>query len=210
MTLPVPDGVTASSVVDKYLEAIGGENKLMAVKSLMMTSTAKVQGIDITLVNKVSAPNKTSIVVSGMGQTFQKVIFDGEKGYQEAQGKRTDMEAEAIAKAKVKNVILSDLDYKHGELIRVEPLEGKNAYVLKYNETEVFYDIETGLKVKEVVTTKTPDGAEMQVPTIYSDYKEVNGLKFPHTIGQKMGPMDLTFTVQEIKINEGVSDEDFK
>ena len=210
MTLPVPDGVTASSVVDKYLEAIGGENKLMAVKSLMMTSTAKVQGIDITLVNKVSAPNKTSIVVSGMGQTFQKVIFDGEKGYQERQGKRTDMEAEAIAKAKVKNVILSDLDYKHGELIRVEPLEGKNAYVLKYNETEVFYDIETGLKVKEVVTTKTPDGKEVTVPTLFSDYKEVNGIKFPHTIGQKMGPMDLTFTVQEIKINEGVSDEDFK
>ena len=69
--------------------------------------------------------------------------------------------------------------------------------------------MESGLKVKSVNTVKTPDGKEVKVPTIYSDYKEVNGIKFPHSIGQKMGPMEVTFLVQEITINQDVSEEDF-
>jgi hypothetical protein len=68
----------------------------------------------------------------------------------------------------------------------------------------------TGFKVKSVSTVKTPDGKETKVPTIFSDYKEVNGIKFPHSIGQKNGPMDLNFEIKEIKVNEGVTAEDFK
>ena len=45
---------------------------------------------------------------------------------------------------------------------------------------------------------------------MFSDYKEVNGVKFPHSIGIKSGPMNLDFVVKEIKINEGVSDADFE
>ena len=55
-----------------------------------------------------------------------------------------------------------------------------------------------------------PDGKEIKVPTVYADYKEVNGVKFPHAIGIKSGPMNLDFVVQEIKVNEGVSDADFE
>jgi hypothetical protein len=38
----------------------------------------------------------------------------------------------------------------------------------------------------------------------------VNGVLFPHKIDLKMGPMDLNFEIKEIKINENVTDEDFK
>ena len=106
--------------------------------------------------------------------------------------------------------IFSDLNYMKGTLVRIEPLEGKNAIVLKFNDTEVFYDMSTWLKVKEVKKVKTPDGQEVAVPTVFGDYKEVNGVKFPYSIGQKMGPMDLNFEIKEIKVNEGVSDADFK
>ncbi|MGB0880693.1 MAG: M16 family metallopeptidase [Polaribacter sp.] len=209
MTLPVPEGMTAANVVDKYFEAIGGKNKVAAVKSVMMVSGAKVQGIDVTLTMKSAAPNKSSLVVMGMGQVFQKVIFDGEKGYQEARGQRKDTEGEELAKAKATKAPFSDEAYKSGKLVRIEPLEGKNAYVIEYRGEEIFYDMESGLKVKSITTVKGPQG-EVKVPTTYSDYKEVNGIKFPHKMGQKMGPMDLSFEITEIKINEGVSDEDFK
>ena len=106
--------------------------------------------------------------------------------------------------------IHKDLAYASGELLRIEPLEGKNAIVLKYKDSEVYYDMTSGLKVKEVKTAKTPDGKEVKIPTVYSDYKEVNGVKFPHAIGIKSGPMNLDFVVQEIKVNEGVSDADFE
>ncbi|ARV15474.1 M16 family metallopeptidase [Polaribacter sp. SA4-12] len=210
MIIPIPKGVTAATVVDKYIDAIGGKDKLMAVKSIVMTSGAKVQGMDISLVAKTAAPNKSSVVVSGMGQVLSKMVFDGETGYQEAQGRKKEMSADEIVKAKAKNVITEELAYKNGELLRIEPLDGKKVYVIKHNDTEIFFDVKSGLKVKEVKIVKTPDGKEVRVPTVFSNYKEVNGMKFPFTIGQKMGPMDLNFEVTDIKINEGVSDVDFK
>ncbi|MCL7752853.1 pitrilysin family protein [Polaribacter sp. Z022] len=209
MTIPIPNGVTASTVVDKYINAIGGKDKLMAVKSLVITSTAKVQGMEITLVTKAAAPNKTSVVVSGMGRVFSKMVFDGETGYQEAQGRKKDMTADEIAKAKAKNAISEELDYKNGTLLRIEPLNDKKAYVIKYEDKEIFFDVKSGLKLKEVKTVKA-GGKEVSIPTVFSNYKELNGMKFPYTIGQKMGPMDMKFEVKDIKINEGVTDADFK
>lgn len=170
----------------------------------------RFQGTPLVLTSKLASPNKSSSILTAMGMVFQKSVFDGEKGYQEAQGNRKEMTSEEVEKAKKATVPFDDLANKNGTLLRIEPIDGSNAFVIKINDTEVFYDTTTGLKVKEVKTVKTPDGNEMTVPTSYADYKEVNGVKFPHSISLKSGPMDLNFTVQEIKINEGVTDEDFK
>jgi zinc protease len=210
MTLPIPDGMTAESVVNKYITAIGGKDKVMAVKTTMTVANATIQGTPLVMTMKAGSPNKTSQEISVMGNTMQKAVFDGEKGYQEAQGQKKEMTPEEITKAKSESALFNDLVYTSGELIRVEPLEGKNAIVLKYNDTEVYYDMTSGLKVKEVKTAKGPDGKEISVPTVFADYKEVNGIKFPHSIGIKSGPMNLDFVVKEIKVNEGVSDADFK
>jgi zinc protease len=210
MTLPIPEGMTAENVVDKYITAIGGKDKVMAVKTTMMVANATIQGTPLVMTMKAAAPNKTSLEISAMGNTVQKAVFNGEKGYQEARGQKKEMTAEEIAKAKAESALFKDLEYVSGELIRIEPLEGKNAIVLKYNDTEVYYDMTSSLKLKEVKTLKTPDGKEVKVPTTFSDYKEVNGIMFPHAIGQKMGPMDLNFVVKEIKVNEGVSDANFE
>jgi zinc protease len=210
MTLPIPEGMTAENVVDKYITAIGGKDKVMAVKTTMMVANATIQGTPLVMTTKAAAPNKTSLEISVMGNTMQKAVFNGEKGYQEAQGQKKEMTAEEIAKAKEESSLFIDFTYTSGELIRIEPLEGKNAIVLKYNDTDMYYDMASGLKLKEVKTVKTPDGKEVKVPTTFSDYKEVNGIMFPHAIGQKMGPMDLNFVIKEIKVNEGVSDADFE
>jgi hypothetical protein len=210
MTLPIPEGMTAESVVNKYITAIGGKDKVMAVKTTMTVANATIQGTPLVMTMKAGSPNKTSQEISVMGNTMQKAVFDGEKGYQEAQGQKKEMTAEEVTKAKAESALFNDLAYTSGELVRVEPLEGKNAIVLKYNDTEVYYDMTSGLKVKEVKTAKGPDGKEISVPTVFADYKEVNGIKFPHSIGIKSGPMNLDFVVKEIKVNEGVSDADFE
>ena len=210
MTMPIPEGMTAENVINKYIEAIGGKEKVMAVKTIMIVSNATVQGTPLLMTMKSAAPNKTSQVISVMGNTFQKAVFDGEKGYEESRGQRKEMEGDNLEKAKGKNALFGDLNYTTGELVRIEPLEGKNAVVVKYDDAEIFYDMATGLKVKSIKTMKTPDGKEVKMPTTFSDYKAVNGILFPHAVAQKSGPMDLNFTVSEIKINEGVTDEDFK
>ncbi|WP_299683498.1 pitrilysin family protein [uncultured Tenacibaculum sp.] len=209
MNLPIPAGVTAASVVNNYFKVIGGKDKLDNIKSVFTVANGKVQGIDVVLTTKTASPNKTSTVVTGMGQTFMKNIFDGEKGYTEQQGRRFDFNEKQTEEAKSNRTPFEDEIYKSGKLDRIEAVDGSNAYVLKYNDLEVFYDVKTGYKVKTIKTVKTPRG-DQQIPTNFSDYKEVNGVKFPHKIIQKMGPMELNFQVKEIKINEGVTDADFK
>ena len=210
MTLPIPEGMTAEKVITNYIDAIGGKEKVMAIKTTLIVSNATIQGTPLVMTMKSSSPNKTSQVITVMGNTMQKTVFDGEKGYSEARGQRKELTGDDLEKAKNENAIINDLNYAKGKLIRIEPIDGKNAIVLKYNDTEVFYDMATWLKVKSINTVKGPDGKEVQVPTVYTDYKEVNGVKFPYSIGQKMGPMELNFKVQDIKINESVSDADFK
>jgi zinc protease len=210
MTLPIPEGMTAANVIDKYITAIGGEDKVMAIKTTMMIANATIQGTPLVMTSKSSAPNKTSQEIAVMGNVMQKSIFDGEKGYSESRGQRTDMEGDDLEEAKEGNAIISDLNYKSGTLLRIEPIDGRNTIVLKHKDNEVFYDMETGLKVKSIKVTKGPDGADVKIPTLFSDYKEVNGVKFPYSIIQKMGPMELNFEIQEIKVNEGVTDADFK
>ena len=210
MTLPIPDGMTATDVVNKYFEAIGGKEKAMAVKTTMMVSNATIQGTPLVMTTKASAPNKTLMTISVMGNTMQKVVFDGEKGYQEAQGRKTDMKPEDITEGKEANAIFNDLNYTSGKLTRIEPIDGKNTIVLKIGNEDIFYDMTSGLKVKSVKTVKTPDGKEVKVPTTYGDYKAVEGIMFPHSIEIKSGPMNLNFKIAEIKINEGVEDKDFE
>jgi len=210
MTMPIPDGMTAATVVDKYMEAIGGKDKVMAVKTIMTVSNATIQGTPLLMTNKAAAPNKSLMTIAVMGNVMQKIIFDGEKGYQEARGQKKDMTGEELAKAKSENALFSDINYASGKLLRIEPIEGKNTVVLKSGDKEIFYDMTSGLKVKEVQTVKTPDGKEVKVPTTFADYKAVKGIMIPHWVGLKSGPMTLDFKVKEIKINEGVSDEDFK
>jgi predicted Zn-dependent peptidase len=209
MTLPIPAGVTASSVVDKYFDAIGGKNKIAAVKSVKISSEAKVQGMLLNLIQKSATPNKSSIIVSMGGNVMSKNVFDGAKGYQEARGQKKELDGKELEVAKKNISLFSDEAYRKGTLDRIEPINGKKAYVIKFDKKEIFYDMESGLKLKEVSTVKGPQG-EVKDPVEFSNYKEVNGVKFPYLMVRSMGPMKLNFEVKEIKINEGVSDADFQ
>ena len=210
MTLPIPDGMTATTIVDKYITAIGGKDKVNAVKTTMMVANATIQGTPLVMTMKASAPNKTSQEISVMGNVMQKSVFDGTIGYSESRGQRKDLEGDDLEKAKKDTSIISDLSYTAGKLDRIEPIDGKNYFVIIYNDVEAFYDMETGLKTQEIKTAKGPDGSDIKVPTTFSNYKEVKGVKFPFAIGIKSGPMDLKFEVTEFKVNEGVTDADFK
>ena len=210
MTLPIPEGVTAASVIDSYFNAIGGADKIAAIKTLAMTYNATIQGTPIVLTTKVATPNKTTNTISVMGQTMQKQAFNGENGYNEMRGQKKEFDEKEINKSKSNTAPFSDMAYKNGLLDRIEPIDGKNAYVIKSGTTEIYYDVATGLKLQSVEVVKTPDGKETKVPTIFSDYKEVGGVLFAHKRDQVTPQFTLNFVLQDVKINEGVEDKDFE
>lgn len=204
--MPVESGVTAESVINKYIDAIGGRKALADVKTVKMEAGAEMQGMQLGLEIKKTTKNQSSLIVSMGGAPLQKVIFDGEKGYMSGQGQKMDYTDEQNQAAKKQAGPFAELSAKDAKLDRVE----EGAYVIVLEEgQEAFYDKESGLKVKEV-STQEMNGQKISTTIVYDDYTEVNGIKFPFTIKQSAGPQELTFKVSKVSINEGVADSDFE
>lgn len=204
--MPVESGVTTESVLNKYIDAIGGRKALADVKTVKMEAGAEMQGMQLGLEIKKTTKNQSSLIVSMGGAPLQKVIFDGEKGYMSGQGQKMDYTDEQNQAAKIQAVPFAELSAKNAKLDRVE----EGAYVIVLEEgQEAFYDKESGLKVKEV-STQEMNGQKISTTIVYDDYTEVNGIKFPFTIKQSAGPQELTFKVSKVSINEGVADSDFE
>ncbi|MDH7446077.1 M16 family metallopeptidase [Aquimarina sp. 2201CG14-23] len=205
-----PEGVTAQSVLENYYKAIGGKDKLEAVQSTFFTAEAPFNGNTLGLISKTTAKNQSLLEVKFGAMTAQKVVFDGEKGYVMAQGQRMDYTDAQITDAKSDSYPFAELKNSAATLDGVQPYENGKAYAIKLSDKKTaFFDTETGLKVKEV-TIQEQAGQKIPVAVMYSNYKEVNGIKFPFTISQSLGPQKIDFTVKEVKINEGVTEEDFK
>ena len=71
-----------------------------------------------------------------------------------------------------------------------------------------YYSVETGFKLREIKELHTQQGLFEQ-ESFYSDYRNVDGLKFPFNIVQNMGMQKLELNVSSIKLNTGINDEVF-
>src|SRR5690606_28350666 len=84
-------GVTLATVADKYIDAIGGLAAVQKVNSITTDASAKVQGMDLDM-NMIQAKGgKMKMEIKMMGNTFQKIVFDGKEGYMEMQGQKSPM-----------------------------------------------------------------------------------------------------------------------
>ncbi|WP_425234807.1 M16 family metallopeptidase [Ulvibacterium sp.] len=208
----IPDGITANDVIHKYLSALGGKEKLEGVQSYALMAEAEMQGAKLNLELKKTAKNQFMQDVKVMGNSMSKQVLDGDMGYMVMQGQRKDLGEAELKKVKEESAPFPELNYLNNNVVLegIETIEGKKAYKLRINdEKSIFYDMESGLKLQEVNTTEM-QGQKMQQTLIYDDYKEVSGIKFPFKLTQSMGPQSMEFLVQEIKVNEGVSDADFE
>lgn len=206
----VDPAVTAENILNKYIQAIGGKQAVENVESVMMTASAEIQGQKLDLEVKNTASGKSLQVVSMGGNAVSKQVFDGKTGYAVMQGQKIPFNEEQLADVKAEATTFPELTVKDAKIMGIESIDSKDAYAVALNDkTTAYYDLETGLKVKSVKTV-AQGGQTMTVPTGLSNYKEVDGIKFPFKITQSFGPQSLEFNVTDVKVNEGVSDTDFE
>jgi zinc protease len=87
-------------------------------------------------------------------------------------------------------------------------VNGTEVYALKNGKTTLYYDVKSGLKIADVDTIEQ-GGQTMNKTNSYLDYREVKGVKVPFNLVQNVG-FELNIKMTDVKINEGVSDADFK
>lgn len=228
--IPVPEGVTAQTVIDDYILAITGqpnmkkaEKVLGKVKDLTvnMTMGMEMQGqsMSLDMVSKQKAPNKMLVEIKMNGMTVQKQVFDGEKGGSSGMQGKTELSEEEIKSTKADAQMNKELMYKElgytMTLEGIEEINGKPAYKIKLidpagNEEYQYYDTETKLLVYVMSMEEGPDGSEMTVTTEYSDYRDVKGVKYPFKRLRMMGPQIMDITVTSVEVNTKLSDDIFK
>ena len=56
--MDAPEGVTAKTVINHYIQAIGGRKNLENVKDISEVMSASIRGTDITIITKKKSPDK--------------------------------------------------------------------------------------------------------------------------------------------------------
>ena len=209
-TKKIAAGVTAESIGQKYIAAIGGKANVEKINSLLMNASATVQGMTLETITLAAKGGKTSVEMKMMGQSMQKIVFDGKDGYMMVQGQKQPLPAEVKENLSANKNIFPELDFnaKNTTLRGIENMNGEEVYAIKKGNKTYFYSVKTGLKVGESQTQKM-QGQEVIVPTYYSDYKEVSGVKLPFKISQNMGGIEMNSDVKSYEINKA-TDKDFK
>jgi hypothetical protein len=213
---PVPNGLSATDVVNSYLKAIGGVDKIKAVKDLSYTATGTVQGQKIKLEVKYKVPDYMyqGISLTSSNTVAQKTVVKGDSVLVYAMGQPQTVDKATRERIKEQSMPFPELNYlKAGYQLSLSPnienMDEKEAYVINVTSpsgiaTKEYFDVATGLKLRKQSTSADAPGS-----VSYSDYKEINGIMFPskETISEQV---EIPLTITDVKINSGLTTNDFK
>lgn len=217
---PIPAGVTATTVIDNYLTALGGADKLKAIKDLSIQSGASIEGTDIDFNEEWKNPDKylRTIDIPEANMTYEKLTVNDTNVTYNMQGR------EMRVSGQNKKSFLKQADripeLKYGapgyttELESYENLEGKDLYIVKVTYPDSssvlnYYDAQTGLKTRMETSTKVRGQIVKQNET-FGDYRSVNGIKFPYSRSSSFFNFPVDLTVKSIKVDSGLPDSDFQ
>lgn len=212
----LPQDLTAENIIEKYIEAIGGREKLANVKDKVQKMSGKSGALDLKATVMQKAPDK--FVQKLESNIFnQTTIYNGDKGKRIQMGQEFILEGKDLEDVKMQAVLNPYLDYSKysikTELAGKEIINGKENYkiilTLPNEETwSHYFDIETGLMTRFSTKVNSPQGSFTQ-NIDYSDYREVDGIKFPFKIFQQTGPRAIEMNVESIEINKDIEDSEF-
>ncbi|HEY8931467.1 MAG TPA: M1 family metallopeptidase [Mucilaginibacter sp.] len=212
-------GVTVSSVIKNYLDAVGGEQRLKDVNDLTITEAGTVQGYEFVKVSKYKGADKTLIDVTVPKYNnfnLSHVVIIGDSINLKTNGRQNKLNSKTEHGAVIARYkLFPELDFGKPGYSAVldtnyQVVNGQLAYlvsVLSPDGTTVkyFYDIKTGLKVKQF--TDVPNATIME----FSDYQNVNtGIKLPFTEMNSVNGTPIQFKVKSATVNTGLTNEAFK
>ncbi len=207
---PVPEGYTAETVIEQYIEAIGGRERLENIRDIRQEMTGRLMGQEVQMTIYKKDPHFLLQKTSMGGMTLSQQLFDGEKGVVVSQmGRQEFTEGAEFEQFKMESAIIPELTYKNlgieKELLGIEIIEGQASFKVKDtypggNTALNYYCTASGLKVK----TESNGGI-----SIYDEYKEVDGFVIPFSITQEVGPQTIEVTIDKVEINTGMDETIF-
>ncbi|MBM1104844.1 insulinase family protein [Aurantibacter crassamenti] len=211
----VPDGITVQSVINNYFKAIGGKEKIENIESLLLIYEGEAMGSKIKTEERRTA-NKYAQTTFMNDNPMMGIIAKDDELYMKQGANKIPMPAEMASDLKGAMGILPEygiLATGAAKLAGIENINGKSAYKIEVLGTSIqatyYYDIESGLKVKEA-TVINVGGQTQNQETTMKDYVSFEGILFPSIRSTMMGPQQVESKLLEAVINKNVTDADFE
>ena len=217
-SIPIPAGVTASTVIEQYLTAIGGREKLEAITEAKISMEISMQGMRLQMVQKYSEPDKMAQEMTMGNMAIFSMRLNGDKAKISQQGQEIPVGEEEIASLKSEAMIFPELHYGDmgvtTELSAIKRVNGAPAYEMVVtlpngDKKREYFDVETGLKVRSSSEAEGPEGPIVQ-STDYADYQDFGGVMFPGKVTIPMGPQKLDAFTKEIDFEPEFDADAFK
>ena len=219
----LPAGLDAKTVVSDYLDAIGGLDKINAVKSIVSTFSADLMGQTASIETGQKENNMFYLEMSMAGNIMMEQRFDGTQGSTGGMGQSQVVpegpDLDALKEQAILFIQLSYLDatgpYKL-DLKGIEDVNGEKAYKVQVtkesgDKSYEFYSVKTNLLIRSSLTQDVPGGQPKPITNDFADFKAVNGVMFPHsvtTIG--VMPFPLVMKADNFSVNGEIPATKFK
>ncbi len=209
-SIEIPAGVTAQTVFDNYLKAIGGKDAVSALKSTSFFAVFASPMGELILDVKRAKGDKWNQTIKMGGNVVSKQVYNDGKAVVSGMGGTQELTGDDAAMLLDEAMFMPELYAPDKATLAGAEMMGDNqVYVIKWSDSKkTFYDVNTGLLVGQESSAKTPQGEKISTLITFSDYEETNAIQFPMTITQNMMGRDLGFKVKKVEINT-VKDSDF-
>ena len=214
-TVELPAGINVQSVVDKYLDAIGGKDQIANIQSLKVVYEGTAMGTTIKTVERTTQ-GKYAQTTYMNNSPMMGVVMKDTVAYMKQGTNKVDLPPAMLKDLSYAMTILPELGMVNREgaqVTAIEKVDGRDAYRLdipgELVQGSFFYDVETGLKVKEI-SIITSNGQEQRQESILKDYQEIQGIKFAGIKIGTLGTEVLESKLLEAVVNAPLTDSDFE
>jgi outer membrane lipoprotein-sorting protein len=219
---------TLEEILAKNLEVRGGKDAILAVQSMRSTGTMRMGGsaagaLEVPFTVEFKRPNMVRIEFTMQGMTAVQA-YDGEVGWA-VMPFLGRTEPEEMAEDRLKDIkdqadfdgILVNYEEKGHtvEFMGTEDVDGTAAFKLKVTKANgdvvnLYLDEEYYIEFK-ADTTREVQGNEMEISTVFGDYKEVEGLLLAHSMEMSFGgnPAEQVITIANTTLNVEIDDDRF-
>jgi outer membrane lipoprotein-sorting protein len=182
---------TIAQIIERYLVATGGREKLSKIMSVHAKADFSVEGgTTSTMETFYKSPNKILNIIKVEGSEPSFIGFDGKNVWTANGGGKAKYDS-TIDAARFKNITRyrGYLDFEKAfpisQYIGVRKINGANAYLIKLKAAgentpqTMYFDQKTGLivRVDSIIPGSYKDKGVIVL--YYDDYREVDGIKAP-------------------------------
>jgi len=200
---------STEEVAERYLNAIGGEEAIVAFSESKMVGSMSMMGMNIPVTMYVKSPGKVRVESQVMGQSIIQAT-NGETAWM-INPMMGSTAPQKVSASEVSDAGIGDDVFLHMgeegysfEYKGESTIDGADYYHIYIEapsgKQDHYYSKDTGLRVMVESKVTAGPSAGSTVTTYFSDYKEIDGYKVPHSITAKTGGsvlMDMTITTVE-------------